>query len=288
MFRQVKILYSQRDHLALRDFWKELDYLGYKIFNTEMISASESYLQLLIKIMSSEINEISKMRRILRRDAFKNRNHSIADTLDRIFQSEFEYDRIRSVTNLGVIAAKKRMDSVLDSLLYSMRGILETVLVIEDRIVRRSLLYSIIQSLTKINQVSVDMEKNNNLWTTDWLHIYVEKIGSKYPHDSKLLVQSFCKMSVYSIEHGFFEEIRSLGDNGVLLINKNPELVLTILDTLHKAVEIINRKEQDAEIKSTQISKVIDEIKSIRNSDKNNHPSIIEKTKNILDDIGNS
>lgn len=282
MFNEIIRIYEYRNHRAIEDFWDQLDYVGHKIFNLEMISVAEPYIRNLEQFMKIELGVVKRTKRTFSKDSLGYKRRSNDEVVDEILADNFRYDRINSLTEFGIIAANKKMDNLLSTIFAILREMIDDVLEINDGITRRTVLYSLTQCVKKIHEASVDNGLRNSTFTTHMLHYHIEKIDKRYMDDAKDLTERYCKLSLYSIEHEDYFEISQLGVNCRMLVENYQDLVIVILNALEKCFAII-KNEKDDELRENQTKELIKEIKSAEKWNKNKHIQVTSRVKEILD-----
>lgn len=110
------------------------------------------------------------------------------------------------------------------------------------------------------------------------------KIDRVHTYELRILVETFCELSLYSIEKGYYFEIGMLGINGSSLVDDYPELAIIILDTLQKCFRIV--RNLDSEMKKKQSNDIVEQIKFIEKSSKKKNRDVITRINTILTDYG--
>lgn len=281
MFKQMTSLYKYRNHHTIGDFWKQLDYLGHKIFNAEMISAANSYISQLHMFMKLELETLKKTKQDWPKDSLGLRYVKDDEQIvNHILANDFDH-RINSLTDFGIIVANKRMENLLNLMLSDLREIIETIVQINDGTTRRGALYSVMQCVKKIHETSANNGMHNTVWTTHWLPHYIEKMDKRRTKEIKGFTEDICKLSLYSVEHGEYHETMNIGYNGRILVEFYPDLAIIVLDTLEKCFEIL-KNEKDDEVRISWTKELVKEVESVQQWNKNNHPQIAPRVKEIL------
>jgi hypothetical protein len=282
MFNQIEIIYRKRNRTAVNDFWAQLHYVGYKIFSLEMTSAAESYISQLYKLMKLELETVKRTRVAIQKDPLRS-GYSDGEIVEWTLMSDFHYNRIKSLTEFGQIAASKRMPNIIDLILRSLGEIIMITMSFHDGTTRRRLLHPALECIRKIHEKCEDNGMRQHVWTTVSLVNYIKKINRAYKFESKLLVEVFCQLSLYSITTGYYFEIVQLGINGSGLVDDYPELTIIILDALQGCFKII-QNEPDTEMRVKQKETIVQQLKFIELSNTKKHKDITSRINIILTD----
>jgi len=281
LFHTFTKLYEYRHTRALDDFWEQIDYLGQKVFNLEMISAADSFIQHMDELAKLEFKIVKQTREDWPKDPMGYRQKSHDDFAIEELSHDFRYDRIESLTKFTIISAEKKIEKLVSRASWILRDILSDSLTLKDGITRRGMVYTVTESMKKIHEASVNHGINNTYTTTHWIENYLKKLDKRYADEAKDLVEKFCKMSLYSIEYQNYFEIHQLGISCRQLAEDYPNLVIILLDALDKSYTILEAA-RDPEIREKWKKETVKEIESAEKWNKNHHAMITTKVVEIL------
>ena len=266
----------------MKDFWDRLDYVGGKIFNLEMIEASDYYLRGLRRLLKIEFETARKNKQDWAKDALGfRREHSREQMDNENITSNLSYYHIDSVKKFGIIAATKKLDKFVTDIFSMLKDLLIDSLALTDRITRGSIVYSITNCISDIHKAAVDNGLNNTTFTIGWLDHFVSQIDKRYFKEAEELTKKFCKMAIYSIENKYYIETHNLGVLCRQFAEEYPNLVIITLDALDKSYDIVN-DEKDIEVRESWKKEIIREMDSAERWNKKRHKIITNKVKKIL------
>lgn len=282
LFYLMKHVHKRKNTWVLKQMWNELDYVGHKVFMLEMRSAAKTFLS---EFTSYSLLEIENAK------AYKSINHDplhyaeiYSGTTSRIMLEEFQSEMLQSITRLGVISAERRIEALVKEIMMTFHLILPRIFSIADRVNRGSLLYYLLNGIEEVHKAAI---KNGILRTGqslfDLRHITIET-GGTYKEDLKELTESFCKMSLYSLENKDYFEIESQRIAMLYLDEDFPELVLILLTTMRKSYSIVQDEPNVAE-RAKRSQQVIDAIRQIGKANAEKNKEIAEKAEQILREI---
>jgi hypothetical protein len=281
LFSQIRTVYLKRNYNAVEDFWKQLDFIGNKIFNLEMLSAADSYLRLLHAFIKLELVTIKRFRLAPPKDPLGLRQHSLDNIIEDGLVHDFQSNRIKSLTNFGTLAADKRMEYSVRIISGILDDIILAILKMNDRVIRKYTLYIIMESVKVIHQRTIDNNLRSSMLRIGHLKDYAKAIDIRYVNELNGLITSFCRLSIYSLKHGHYFEIDRLGIDGMQLVNDFPNLALIVLNTLEQCFEVV-MKIEDKEVQRQQIDNLIDNVNYIGEHNKRQNKEIGKKIGEIL------
>ena len=209
------------------------------------------------------------------------RRKLVMNALTNLSLIDFRHHRIKILTSLAKISAKKKIEKLVRQVKWVLDDVLSESLQLRDKSTRRMIVYTILKSMKEIHEASLThgIDQTSDIERIDQ---YLEKLDIRYTNEAKELTRHMCEMGLYSIKHGVFYAITEFGVLCRTITNRHPESVVVILEYLGKAYDVI-QNESDAEVKSKLTAEIIKEIKSAETWNKNHHSGISIKVDELLE-----